>query len=176
MLGIHLYIRSAQPSNDPNTAAYTAFTISTRRTGSPETPKVQASATTSEGVFTVDDVGIESEVTAATQRAVTMSLNKRPNNEILLSFILKRFGDWCQALCLLDKTRRYRVVQVNGTGARIMEEGAIVTLEDLETVHSADVFLLTLDRVLLAFALMLGLNVMFTSKSGSGGVGMANVL
>jgi hypothetical protein len=156
---------------DANGAAFSAFTISTRRTGNENAPKVQATATTGAGVFNIDDVGADSEVTAATQRAVTMALNRRPNEEILLSFIMKRFGDWCQALCLLDKTRKYKVVQVNtGGGAPILGEGDVTTLEALETMN-AIVFLLTLDRVLLAFALLLGLNVVFTSKSGSGGVG-----
>lgn len=156
---------------DANGAAFSAFTISTRRTGNENAPKVQATATTGAGVFNIDDVGADSEVTAATQRAVTMALNKRPNEEILLSFIMKRFGDWCQALCLLDKTRKYKVVQVNtGGGVPILREGDVTTLEALETMN-AIVFLLTLDRVLLAFALLLGLNVVFTSKSGSGGVG-----
>ena len=156
---------------DANGAAFSAFTISTRRTGSENVPKVQATATTGAGIFNIDDVGADSEVTAATQRAVTMALNKRPNEEILLSFIMKRFGDWCQALCLLDKTRKYKVVQVKtGGGIPILSEGDVTTLETLEA-GNAIVFLLTLDRVLLAFALLLGLNVVFTSKSGSGGVG-----
>ena len=157
---------------DANGAAFSAFTISTRRTGNENAPKVQATATTGAGVFNIDDVGADSEVTAATQRAVTMKLNNRPNEEILLSFIMKRFGDWCQALCLLDKTRKYKVVQVNTGGGvvPILPEGGVTTLEALESMN-AIVFLLTLDRVLLAFALLLGLNVVFTSKSGSGGVG-----
>jgi len=152
-----------------NQSVFSPFTVETRRTGSVESPIVSAIARTASGTFTMNDVGVDSEVQSAVQRAVTQSLLGSPPEEVALNFTMKRFGDWCQALCLKDTSRKYKVVGINrgqGGNGPIVEEGAIVTLDDLRTRHRALVFLLTLDRVLLAFALAMGLNVIFTSKSG----------
>jgi hypothetical protein len=152
-----------------NQSVFSPFTVETRRTGSVESPVVSAVARTAQGTFTMNDVGVDSEVQSAVQRAVTQSLLGSPPEEVALNFTMKRFGDWCQALCLKDTSRKYKVVGINrgrGGNSPIVEEGATVTLDDLRTRHKALVFLLTLDRVLLAFALAMGLNVIFTSKSG----------
>jgi len=152
-----------------NQSVFSPFTVETRRTGTEFNPIVSAVARTARGTFTMNDVGVDSEVQSAVQRAVTQSLLGSPPEEVALNFTMKRFGDWCQALCLKDTSRKYKVVGINrgqGGNGPIVEEGAIVTLDDLRTRHRALVFLLTLDRVLLAFALAMGLNVIFTSKSG----------
>jgi hypothetical protein len=120
----------------------------------------------------MNDVGTDSEVRSAVQRAVTQTLLNSPAEEVFLNFMMKRFGDWCQALCLKDTTRRYKVVKVNRSSVPdplfnpLYAEGDVVSLDDLQTIHKALIFLLTIDRVLLAFALALGINVIFTSKSG----------
>lgn len=151
-----------------NQSVFSPFTVETRRTGLVESPVVSAIARTASGTFTMNDVGVDSEVQSAVQRAVTQSLLGSPPEEVALNFTMKRFGDWCQALCLKDTSRKYKVVGINqgGGGGPLVEKGAVVTLDDLRTRHRALVFLLTLDRVLLAFALAMGLNVIFTSKSG----------
>uniref|UniRef100_A0A6C0JJK4 Uncharacterized protein n=1 Tax=viral metagenome TaxID=1070528 RepID=A0A6C0JJK4_9ZZZZ len=152
-----------------NQSVFSPFTVETRRTGTEFNPLVSAVARTARGTFTMNDVGVDSEVQSAVQRAVTQSLLGSPAEEVALNFTMKRFGDWCQALCLKDTSRKYKVVGINrGQGGNnpLLQEGAIVTLDDLRTRYRALVFLLTLDRVLLAFALAMGLNVIFTSKSG----------
>jgi hypothetical protein len=160
------------PVQKANQSAFTPFTVDTRRTGTVDAPTVSAIARTTAGTFTMSDVGTDSEVRSAAQRAVTQTLLKSPAEEVFLNFMMKRFGDWCQALCLRDTTRRYKVVKVNSSStpdARfnpLYKEDDVVSLDDLQTIHKALIFLLTIDRVLLAFALALGINVIFTSKSG----------
>ena len=171
---VSVFPAGTQDVTDPvevkNQAAFTPFTVETRRTGSVETPLVSAIARGNAGTFTVNDVGTDSEVRSAVQRAVTQTLLGNPTEEVVLNFIMKRFGDWCQALCLRDTSRRYKVVKVNkasaATPGQILSENNVVSLDDLQNRYKALVFLLTIDRVLLAFALAMGLNVIFTSKSG----------
>jgi hypothetical protein len=160
------------PVQKENQSVFTPFTVETRRTGTVAAPTVSAIAKTSAGTFAMNDVGTDSEVRSAVQRALTQTLLGSPPEEVFLNFMMKRFGDWCQALCLKDTTRRYRVVFINRSStpdARfnpLYKEGDVVSLDDLQTIHKALIFLLTIDRVLLAFALALGINVIFTSKSG----------
>ena len=160
------------PVQKANQSVFTPFTVDTRRTGTVDAPTVSAIARTTAGTFTMSDVGTDSEVRSAAQRAVTQTLLNSPAEEVFLNFMMKRFGDWCQALCLRDTTRRYKVVFINSSStpdARfnpLYKEGDVVSLDDLQTIHKALIFLLTIDRVLLAFALALGINVIFTSKSG----------
>jgi hypothetical protein len=72
---------------------------------------------------------------------------------------IKRVGDWCQALSLLDVTREYAKLdlQHSDTGERI-------TLEGLQK-NDVAVGLLTLDRILLGYALTLGIDVFFTTAT-----------
>ena len=72
---------------------------------------------------------------------------------------IKRVGDWCQALSLLDGSRKYSILdsEHNPTGG----EG---TLDDLRKNEiDTAVGLLTLDRILLGYALSLGVDVFFTT-------------
>lgn len=72
---------------------------------------------------------------------------------------LKRVGDWCQALSLLDGARQYNTldVQHNPTGQQ-------TTLDELRKQDTA-IGLLTLDRILLGYALTLGIDVFFTTAT-----------
>ena len=72
---------------------------------------------------------------------------------------LKRVGDWCQALSLLDTSRVYDILNENHDPT-----GKSVTLEQFEN-EDFEVALVTLDRILLAYALKIGINVFFTSGS-----------
>lgn len=72
---------------------------------------------------------------------------------------LKRVGDWCQALSLLDTSRVYDVLDENHNPI-----GQKTSLYELEQ-DDVEVALVTLDRILLAYALNLGVNVFFTSGS-----------
>lgn len=66
---------------------------------------------------------------------------------------IKRVGDWCQALSLLDGTRKY-----------IDQTGQETTLDELRKKDTA-IGLLTLDRILLGYALTLGIDVFFTTAT-----------
>lgn len=72
---------------------------------------------------------------------------------------LKRVGDWCQALSLLDTSRVYDILDENHNPI-----GKSVTLKQFED-NDFEVALVTLDRILLAYALKIGINVFFTSGS-----------
>ena len=70
---------------------------------------------------------------------------------------LKRVGDWCQALSLLDSSRKYQIYDL----AR--DKLKTTTLGDLRKESETVVALMTVDRILLGYALSLGLDVFFTT-------------
>ena len=74
-----------------------------------------------------------------------------------LYFPVKKFGDWCQALCLLDTSRKY--TQTNQNGINIPGE---ITLSEI--ANGGTVGVLTGDQILLAYSLLIGVNVFFTVK------------
>lgn len=110
---------------------------------------------------TVKNIGTASEPKEAGflafQKLITMGLN---TEEAMAHFLLKRAGDWCQALCLLDRGRSYTVVDAI-TG----ESNNSVTLDELITgLGQVEIGLLTHDKILKAYALFLGLNVFSSMK------------
>jgi hypothetical protein len=128
----------------------------------------------------IDDLGEISKIDKASQKAVD-SLIERDDitPECLSYFLLKRAGDWCQALCLLDKTRKY-TVYVRQKKTKVLSSGKTKTLAQTELVpveegvslqdlidrtkNNITIALVTLDRILLSFALLLGINVFFSTK------------
>lgn len=72
---------------------------------------------------------------------------------------IKRVGDWCQALSLLDGTRKYKMLDVQHTPT-----GQQTSLDELRKQDTA-IGLLTLDRILLGYALTLGIDVFFTTAT-----------
>ena len=76
--------------------------------------------------------------------------------------LLKRMGDWCQALSLLDRIRTYTALDPKTKRPIPGEKTA--TLQDLIT-QGYEVGLVTNDRILLAYGLLLGLNIYFTTAS-----------
>ena len=122
---------------------------------------------------TINDVGSTSEINQATifalKRCVeygwdgaTDHLGLEAWEEILLYFLLKRAGDWCQALCLLDRDRVYKTYDVNNkyqTG----KDTTINKIKELDT--TTEIFLMTHDRILLAYALYMGLNVAYSIRT-----------
>jgi len=74
-----------------------------------------------------------------------------------LYFPVKKFGDWCQALCLLDTSRKY--TQVDQNDKNIPGE---ITLSEI--ANDGTVGVLTGDQILLAYSLLIGVNVFFTVK------------
>jgi len=115
---------------------------------------------------TVDhqDLGAISEIRAAgyamTRKFIEFNLSpsEAQQSEISHYYLLKRAGDWCQALCLLDRDRAYKVLDDKFNPTR-----QTVTINEFVKTHkNTEVALMTHDRVLLSYALQLGLNVMFS--------------
>jgi hypothetical protein len=147
---------------DQTADVYSRYTITTTRTGNE--PKIRATIEFEDGtMIQMDDMKRESEIEACTLNAVSTYLKNggTSDTKVMSSFFLKRAGDWCQALCLLDKTRKYTVFDMAGN------EQGVTTLQELED-RNAEVMLMTHDRVLLSYALTLGLNVMFTNNRAGG--------
>jgi len=80
------------------------------------------------------------------------------NEECLSYFLLKRAGDWCQALSLLDTKREY--VIYNEDNSRSNKK---TTLEELNKDHTIGI--ITHDRILLGYSLLMGLNVFYSLKT-----------
>lgn len=78
-----------------------------------------------------------------------------------LYFPVKKFGDWCQALCLLDTSRKYK--QTDENGQIIPGEMTLSEVAD-KGADKGTVGVLTGDQILLAYSLLIGVNVFFTVK------------
>lgn len=114
----------------------------------------------------IEDIKESSKVSNAVANAVLSKLSGETNEQQMAYFFLKRAGDWCQALTLLDKTRVYKI----GNGPVQAPDGTLlstITLGDLEKTMNATSTLITNDRVLLAYGVSLGLNVVFTNVRNS---------
>jgi len=116
---------------------------------------VDASGKTTE-TFQIGDVANSSNVKNATLYALATFLEKGAVPEALVYTLIKRMGDWCQALSLLDLDRVYSVLD---TGRE--STGKTTTLRDM--LVDTEIGIVTNDRILLAFSIMLGLNVFFTT-------------
>jgi len=123
---------------------------------------------------TVDhkDLGVVSEIRAAGDAMVRKycEYNLKPSlgqqSEISHYYLLKRAGDWCQALCLLDRDRVYKVKDEKYKNI----PGKQFSLNQfLKTNANTEIALMTHDRVLLSYALQMGLNVMFSVLFNIGG-------
>lgn len=95
------------------------------------------------------------------------ALDKMPIHESILTyFILKRAGDWCQTLCLLDRDRTYTIFDENKKPIN-----KTTTINELiHSNHNTELALLTHDKILLAFSLLLGLNVFYSLPIRNSGI------
>ena len=105
------------------------------------------------------NIGRTSEINEASFLALQQYIenNNTLSSEILSYFFLKRAGDWCQALTLLDLQRTYEIYNEDNI------KSGTTTLSDL----IADDFtcgVVSHDRILLGYSLLLGLNVYFSMK------------
>jgi hypothetical protein len=152
----------AATQGDQNTNLYSGYRLITKR-GAGKTVSGTL-FTNSGGRIEIADIKETSKVANAVTTAVLdMLLGKTPE-EFMSPILLKRAGDWCQALTLLDRSRRYRITPSKGNtmrgGGHPLD--VPVTLADFEQ-SNALIALITNDRVLLAFAIALGLHVLFTN-------------
>jgi len=113
----------------------------------------------SKNTYDRKNIGMLSEINEASFLAVQQYIenNLKVSDEILSYFFLKRAGDWCQALSLLDMMRTYDVYTDTGihTGSK--------TLTDLIN-DDYTLGIVTHDRILLGYSLLLGLNVFYSMK------------
>lgn len=102
-------------------------------------------------------------IASALSKGGRVSSNKQlvytnPDKTPFLFPYLKRVGDWCQALSLLDGSRDYTVSDVKRTPV------GQTTLDQLRKDDTV-IALVTVDRILLGYALSLGLDVFFTTST-----------
>ena len=143
---------------DQNAHVYSGYSMITKKG---QGKVVSATLVSKTGmVVPVEDIKESSKVSNAVSNAVLSMLTKNKPDDAMAYFFLKRAGDWCQALTLLDKSRKYKITPAKGT--KDAPYAPETTLAELEARNAATV-LITNDRVLLAYAVALGLNVMFTN-------------
>lgn len=119
--------------------------------------------------YHVDSVSMNANVKNASLNVLASALSKGgkivnnklvtvgPDKTPFLFPYLKRVGDWCQALSLLDSSREYQIYDLQRKALKT------TTLGDIRKDANAAVALVTVDRILLGYALSLGLDVFFTT-------------
>jgi hypothetical protein len=105
--------------------------------------------------FHIGDVANASNVKNATLAAAAILLEKGIVPEVFVYTLIKRMGDWCQALSMLDIDRVYNIT--NNAG---LVSGQ-TTLRNM--LVDTEIGVVTNDRILFAFCLLHGLNVFLTS-------------
>jgi hypothetical protein len=130
-----------------------------------ESGEIEASILLGDESHTIPDVGTTSNVKNASLNGLAAWFVREKDvgsmRKPYIYALLKRMGDWCQALSLLDRTRAYNQIDLT-TKKKIA--GDAKTLQDLMT-ENYQVGLVTNDRILLAYGLILGLNIYFTTAS-----------
>lgn len=103
----------------------------------------------------IGDVSNSSNVKNASLRALAVFLEKGPVTESLVYTLIKRMGDWCQAISMLDLDRQYTKTDTDGNVV------GKTTFRDM--LVDTEIGVVTNDRILLAFCILLGLNVYYTT-------------
>ena len=152
---------------------FSSYTLQSRRNESQKKGIIDSEIIQHGGaVFqTVNNIGEVSGKEEAAKHAIQHCIESIPEvgqnppqgtmDKMMNYFMLKRAGDWCQALSLADTTRRYHVYDhlfepiMDGANQRIR------TLQGLQE-EGCETALVTHDRILLAFALYHGVNVVFS--------------
>ena len=115
--------------------------------------------------YSIGDVANASNVKNASLYALAIMLEKgRITDEMLVYTLIKRMGDWCQALSLLDLDREYTIYEADGkpmAGGGQSGGAKPITLRQLQS--TTEIGVVTNDRILLALCILLGLNVFYTS-------------
>ena len=131
------------------------------------TDKINGNITYKDGKLEfLEDLGNISEKETSSFLALQKNLTKPINSEdVLVHFFLKRSGDWCQALSLLDGTRKYEIYDYD---TNVLESKT--TLDTLKRKFNCEIAIITHDSVLLAYSLLLGINVFYSIRVVSRGV------
>lgn len=133
--------------------------------------EIEASVLIGDSALNISDVGTTSNVKNSSLNGLAArfaaeilgaSAKEGDRRKPYIYALLKRMGDWCQALSLLDRTRKY--TSIDQTTGNAIPGVADRTLSEL-LADGYEIGLVTNDRILLAYGTFLGLNVYFTSAS-----------
>jgi len=143
---------------DPKSNIYASLKIVLNRISDDEVEaniiRVDAQGNTVQ-TFNIGDVANSSNVKNATLAALAVFIDQGIVPESFVYTLIKRMGDWCQALSMLDLDRVYSVLNQD---RQPIEQ---ITLRDM--LVDTEIGVVTNDRILLAFCILHGLNVFFTS-------------
>jgi hypothetical protein len=143
---------------DPKSNIYASLKIVLNRISDDEVEaniiQVDAQGNTLQ-TFNIGDVANSSNVKNATLAALAVFIDQGIVYESFVYTLIKRMGDWCQALSMLDLDRVYSVLNQDRNPIRQ------TTLRDM--LVDTEIGVVTNDRILLAFCILHGLNVFFTS-------------
>lgn len=145
--------------NDPKSNVYSSLKIVLNRISDDEVEAniaiVDPAGNTLRS-FEIGDLSSSSNVKNASLYALAVFLEQGLVEEAFVYTLIKRMGDWCQALSLLDLDRVYDILDE----ARDATDES-TTLRDM--LVDTEIGIVTNDRILLAFSILLGLNVFFTT-------------
>jgi hypothetical protein len=145
-------------AQDPKSNIYTSLKIVLNRISDDEVEanilQVDAQGNTLQ-TFNIGDVANSSNVKNATLAALAVFIDQGVVPESFVYTLIKRMGDWCQALSMLDLDRVYSVLNQD------RQPTGETTLRDM--LVDTEIGVVTNDRILLAFCILHGLNVFFTS-------------
>lgn len=143
---------------DPKSNIYASLKIVLNRISDDEVEaniiRVDAEGNTLQ-TFNIGDVANSSNVKNATLAALAVFIDQGIVPESFVYTLIKRMGDWCQALSILDLDRVYSILNQD---RQFVKE---ITLRDM--LVDTEIGVVTNDRILLAFCILHGLNVFFTS-------------
>lgn len=143
---------------DPKSNIYASLKIVLNRISDDEVEaniiRVDAEGNTLQ-TFNIGDVANSSNVKNATLAALAVFIDQGIVPESFVYTLIKRMGDWCQALSMLDLDRVYSILNQD---RQFVKE---ITLRDM--LVDTEIGVVTNDRILLAFCILHGLNVFFTS-------------
>ena len=145
-------------ATDPKSNIYSKLKIALNRVDSGEIEAnilIIDDAGNVESSISIGDVSNSSNVKNATLYALAVFLEKGLVTEAFVYTLIKRMGDWCQAISMLDLDREYNKTDTNG------QYLGKTTLRDM--LVDTEIGVVTNDRILLAFCILLGLNVYYTT-------------
>ena len=146
-------------SSDPKSNIYSALKIVINRVKDDETEAdIEVIVGDTKKIIHIGDVSNSSNVKNASLRAFAELLDKGSSApEPYVYTLIKRMGDWCQALSLLDLDRQYDVLNQSHQS----EGTKPITLRDM--LVDTEIGIVTNDRILLTYCLLHGINVFYTT-------------
>lgn len=146
-------------SPDPKSNIYSALKIVINRVKDDETEAdIEVINGDTKKIIHIGDVSNSSNVKNASLRAYAELLDKGLSApEPYVCTLIKRMGDWCQALSLLDLDRQYDVLNQSHES----EGTNPITLRDM--LVDTEIGIVTNDRILLSYCLLHGINVFYTT-------------